>query len=54
MYLLDEETLQQLKSVEKFLYQDSALSQGFIDRKRDMANLLNYAISHIERDKVTE
>lgn len=49
IYFIEDGELELLKRVEKFLYADNALKPGYIDLKRDNANLLNEIIRRIER-----
>ena len=52
MYFVDPEQLALLKKIEDFLYGDTSLKPGFLDRKRDMANLLNLVRTKIESQEL--
>jgi hypothetical protein len=51
LYFIDEDQLKLLKQIEKFLYGNTAFLPGFLDKKRDMANLINLVLNNIEKDQ---
>lgn len=53
-YFIDSDQLLLIKKVEDFLYSDTALKPGFLDKKRDMANLLNLVRTKIESQSLEE
>ena len=51
-WFVTEDEMEMLKRVQAFLYGNNALSPGFLDLKRDNANLLNLAITSIEHNEL--